>query len=83
MSAPGNRRKDPKSWHLSFLDAKHPALGPLADPSLYSAVLVHQLVRMAVDPEPCGPVLIPPDKGQGETESSRCWSSGRWSRGRC
>ena len=35
------------SWHISFLDKKHPALSRLVEPaSLYESVLVYQHVRM-------------------------------------
>lgn len=38
---------DRDSWHISFLDKKHPALSPLAEPaSLYQSVLVYKHVRM-------------------------------------
>jgi len=36
------------SWHINFLDKKHPALGQLVEPaSLYESVLVYKHVRMA------------------------------------
>jgi hypothetical protein len=36
------------SWHVSFLDKKHPALSHLVEPaSLYESVLVYKHVRMA------------------------------------
>jgi hypothetical protein len=36
------------SWHISFLDRKHPALSHLVEPaSLYESVLIYRHVRMA------------------------------------
>ena len=41
---------DRDSWHVGFLDKKHPALGRLVEPaSLYESVLVYKHVRMAGD----------------------------------
>ena len=66
------------SWHISFLDKKHPALGRLVEPaSLYESVLVYKHVRMAVGDEAtlgCWP---------GSTTASRCWCSGTSRRARC
>ena len=40
------------SWHVSYLDKQHPALGRLAEPaSLYESVLVYKHVRMAAGPQ--------------------------------
>ncbi len=41
---------DRDSWHVGFLDKKHPALARLVEPaSLYESVLVYKHVRMTTD----------------------------------
>ena len=57
------------SWHISFLDKKHPALGHLVEPaSLYESVLVYKHVRMD------GRRGARPGCWPGSTTASRSWS---------
>lgn len=52
------------SWHVGFLDEKHPALKNLAEPpSLYESVLVYRHVRLAAD-ETVARVLARLDDGE-------------------
>jgi hypothetical protein len=62
------------SWHVSFLDKKHPALGRLVEPaSLYESVLVYKHVRMAAGEgawvmarlDDTEPVLVQRSVGEG------------------
>lgn len=54
-----------ESWHVDFLDARHPALGSLVDPpKLYQSILVFKHVRMAVDRMPDAWVLARLDDGE-------------------
>ncbi len=44
------RQEGRDSWHVGFLDEKHPALKNLLEPvSLYESILVYRHVRMAVE----------------------------------
>jgi hypothetical protein len=53
------------SWHVGFLDAKHPALSRLVDPpALYTSVLVYKQVRMDAEKAPNAWVLARLDDGE-------------------
>jgi hypothetical protein len=45
-----NPQDNRDSWHIAFLDKKHPALEALAEPAtLYESVLIYKHLRMSVD----------------------------------
>ena len=58
------------SWNIAWLDAKHKALGPLAErPSLYQSVLVYKHVRMDVKAAQDVSVLLRLDSGNDKGEA--------------
>ena len=78
MPSPQDNRD---SWHVGFLDKKHPALRRLVEPaSLYESVLVYKHVRMAAGDggawvlarlDDGEPLLVQRNVGQGPRADAR------------